>query len=253
MRTLVIVPTYQEAPNIPDLLPRVREAAPTVDLLIVDDSSPDGTAEVARSLGKEHGHVEVVVRPRKEGLGAAYRHGFAIGVAGGYEVLVQMDADLSHDPATIPALVGALEAGADLAIGSRYVPGGQIPHWPWYRRAMSRYGNLYTRVALGLKTRDLTSGFRAWRASTLRAIDVGSTTANGYLFQIEIARRVHEVGLSTVEIPITFTDRVRGQSKMNSSVIFEELTHVTAWGLRDGWRQVTGRKRTTLGDASSGL
>src|SRR5581483_5338453 len=147
MRTLVVVPTYEEAANITELLRRTRAAAPDVDILVVDDNSPDGTADLARALGDELGHVDVLVRQEKAGLGTAYRAGFAIGIERGYDVIMQMDADLSHDPAAIPELVGALEDGVGLVIGSRYVPGGSIPHWPWHRRALSRYGNLYTRLA----------------------------------------------------------------------------------------------------------
>jgi dolichol-phosphate mannosyltransferase len=241
LRTLVVVPTYVEAPNIPELLERIRAAAPLADVLIVDDSSPDGTADTAREIAKKLGRVEVVVRPVKNGLGNAYRFGFDIGVTKGYEAIVQMDADLSHDPASIPTLLEALDNGADLAIGSRYVPGGRIPHWPWHRRTASRLGNLYTRAALRVDTRDLTSGFRAWRTSALRCIDFQSTKANGYLFAMEMARRTHDAGLKIAEVPITFTDRVRGNSKMSGAVIFEELTHVTLWGIRDRWKRLRHR------------
>lgn len=237
MRSLVVVPTYQEAANIPDLLQRFHSDATESDLLIVDDSSPDGTAALAREIGAELGRVLVVERQRKSGLGSAYRLGFAIAAEHGYEAILQMDADLSHDPADIPRLLSALEDGADLVIGSRYVPGGAIPHWPLHRRALSRYGNRYTRWALRVDVHDLTSGFRAFRATTLRDIDYASTTATGYLFQMEMARRTAEAGLKIREVPITFTDRVRGRSKMSGAVIFEELTHVTAWGLRDRLRR----------------
>ena len=171
MRTLVVVPTFEEAGNITELLQRIRAAAPDVDVLVVDDNSPDGTAKLAEAANDELGHVDVLVRDEKAGLGTAYRAGFAIGIERGYDVIVQMDADLSHDPAAHPAAVGALSDDVGLAIGSRYVPGGHIPHWPWHRRFLSRYGNLYTRLALGLKARDLTSGFRAWKTSTLQNID----------------------------------------------------------------------------------
>jgi len=233
MRTLVVVPTYEEAANITELLQRTRAAAPDVDVLVVDDSSPDGTADLARALSDELGQIDVLVRKEKAGLGTAYRAGFAIGIARGYDVIMQMDADLSHDPASIPALVGALDDGVGLVIGSRYVPGGSIPHWPWHRRALSRYGNLYTRLALGLKARDLTSGFRAWKATTLVDIDYESTHATGYLFQMEMAYRVDCHDERIREVPITFTDRVRGTSKMSGAVVFEELTRVTWWGVRD--------------------
>jgi dolichol-phosphate mannosyltransferase len=237
MRTLVVVPTYEEADNITELLPRVRAAAPDVDVLVVDDNSPDGTAKLAAAVARDLGQIDVLVREQKSGLGTAYRAGFAIGIERGYDVLMQMDADLSHDPGAIPQLLGALRDGIGMTIGSRYVPGGAIPHWPWHRRALSRYGNLYTRFALGLDARDLTSGFRAWRASTLVAIDYESTHATGYLFQMEMAYRVACHGEGIAEVPITFTDRIRGQSKMSGAVIFEELTRVTWWGLRDRIRR----------------
>jgi dolichol-phosphate mannosyltransferase len=233
MRTLVVVPTYQEAENIAEMLRRVRAAVPDLDVLVVDDNSPDGTADLARAVGQELGQIDVTVRPAKNGLGTAYRHGFAIAFDRGYDVLIQMDADLSHDPAAIPGLLGALTEGVGMVIGSRYVPGGSIPHWPAHRRAASKYGNLYTRAVLGLKITDTTSGFRAWRAQTLKNIGVLETTAGGYLFQIELAYRVVQQGARLAEVPITFTDRVRGHSKMNASVVIEELTHVTWWGLRD--------------------
>ena len=243
MRTLVVIPTYEEAANIPELLPRIRTAAPDVDVLIVDDNSPDGTAKLAQSINDELGHIDVIVRNEKAGLGSAYRAGFAVGIERGYDVLVQMDADLSHDPAAITPLVGALSGDVGMAIGSRYIPGGSIPHWPWYRRAASRYGNLYTRFALGLNARDLTSGFRAWRATTLQEIDYDTTHATGYLFQMEMAYRVVQHGQKVAEVPITFTDRVRGYSKMSGAVIFEELTLVTWWGLRDRAKRVRNAVR----------
>ncbi|HEX2383778.1 MAG TPA: polyprenol monophosphomannose synthase [Acidimicrobiales bacterium] len=241
MRTMVVVPTYEEAANIAELLQRIRAAAPDVDVLVVDDNSPDGTAKLAQALNEELGHVDVLVREVKAGLGTAYRAGFAIGIERGYEVIVQMDADLSHDPSAIPLLVGGLTDDVGLVIGSRYVPGGHIPHWPWYRRFLSRYGNLYTRLALGLQAHDLTSGFRAWKASTLENINYQGTNATGYLFQMELAYRVAQHGENIAEVPITFTDRVRGTSKMSGAVIFEELTRVTWWGLRDRWRRLTHR------------
>jgi len=245
MRTLVVVPTYEEAANIPELLPRLRAAAPQVDILIVDDNSPDGTAKLAQEMNEELGQIEVLVRGKKSGLGTAYRAGFAIGIERGYDVLVQMDADLSHDPSALPSLLAALDDDTGMVIGSRYVPGGQIPHWPWHRRFLSRYGNLYTRLALGMKARDLTSGFRAWKATTLQGIDYQTTHATGYLFQMEMAYRVAQLGERIAEVPITFTDRVRGLSKMSGGVIFEELTRVTWWGIRDRVRRLLHAKPKT--------
>jgi dolichol-phosphate mannosyltransferase len=245
MRTLVVVPTYEEAANIPELLHRLRAAAPEVDVLVVDDSSPDGTAKLAQEMNEELGQIEVLVRGEKSGLGTAYRAGFAIGIDRGYDVLVQMDADLSHDPSSLPSLLAALTDNVGLVIGSRYVPGGEIPHWPWHRRFLSRYGNLYTRLALGMNVRDLTSGFRAWKTTTLLGMDYETTHATGYLFQMEMAYRVARHGEQIAEVPITFTDRVRGVSKMSGAVIFEELTRVTWWGLRDRVRRLLHTKPRT--------
>jgi dolichol-phosphate mannosyltransferase len=245
MRTLVVVPTFEEAANIPELLPRLRAAAPDVDILVVDDNSPDGTANLAQQVNDELGQIDVLVRREKAGLGSAYRAGFAIGIERGYDVLVQMDADLSHDPSAVPELLAALTDDIGMVIGSRYVPGGEIPHWPWHRRFLSRYGNLYTRLALGMKARDLTSGFRAWKTTTLHNIDYKTTHATGYLFQMEMAYRVVQEGEQIAEVPITFRDRVRGTSKMSGAVIFEELTRVTWWGLRDRIRRLRHTKRRT--------
>ena len=236
MSVLVVTPTYEEAANIVDALRRVRAAAPQADVLVVDDNSPDGTAALARAVGEELGQIDVLVRPRKDGLGNAYRDGFRLGLERGYDVLIQMDADLSHDATTIPDLLAELERGAETAVGSRYVPGGSIPHWPWYRRALSRYGNRYACAVLSMDIHDATSGFRAYRVDALKAIDVFTTRAKGYGFQIETAYRISRSGRRLTEIPIEFTDRVRGQSKMSLSVMVEELGLVTWWGIRDRLR-----------------
>jgi dolichol-phosphate mannosyltransferase len=233
VRVLVNVPTYVEADNIEELLRRVRAAAPQVDVLVIDDNSPDGTADVAERVARELGHIDVLRRPAKKGLGNAYRAGFGIGIDRGYDLICQMDADLSHDPAALPDLIAAVEAGADLAIGSRYVPGGSVPHWPAHRRAASRYGNLYAGFMLGYAIRDSTSGYRVYRAKTLEGIEFQKTRANGYLFQIELAYRAWQWGGQTAEVPICFTDRVRGYSKMSFSVVAEEMVSVTWWGIRD--------------------
>lgn len=233
MRALVVLPTYQEAENIVEVLRRLRAAAPGADVLVVDDSSPDGTAALARAAAAELGGIDVLVRPGKSGLGSAYRAGFAEGLARGYDILVEMDSDLSHDPARLPSLLRAVEAGADLALGSRYVPGGLIPRWPFYRRWLSRGGNRYAAAVLGLAVHDATSGFRAYRAGTLRGIDLGSVRADGYGFQIEMAYAVHRQGGTIREIPITFKDRLRGTSKMSGRIIVEALLLVTWWGIRD--------------------
>ena len=243
MRALVVTPTYQESENIVEFLNRAREAVPDADILVVDDNSPDGTAGIAEAAAAELGSIDVLRRPVKQGLGSAYRAGFAIGLEKGYETLVQIDADLSHDPAVLPELLGALESGADLAIGSRYVPGGEIPHWPWFRRALSRYGNLYAAFVLGTGVKDATSGYRAYRADTLKSIDYATTRSKGYGFQIETEYRVHSWGGRITEVPIVFTDRVRGYSKMSWFIFAEELLLVTWWGMRDRARRLWRRLR----------
>jgi dolichol-phosphate mannosyltransferase len=243
VRTLVITPTYVEAENIEEFLRRARAAVPDADILVVDDNSPDGTADIAEKVAAELGGINVLRRPSKKGLGSAYRAGFAIGLEKGYDILVQIDADLSHDPSVLTRLLGEVEAGADLAIGSRYVPGGEIPHWPWFRRALSRYGNLYAGIVLGTGVEDATSGYRAYRADTLKAIDYSTTRAKGYGFQMETAYRVHTWGGRIVETPIVFTDRVRGYSKMTWGIFAEELLLVTWWGVRDQLRRLWRRLR----------
>ncbi len=233
MRTLVITPTYNEAVNIEEFLRQARAALPDADILVVDDGSPDGTADLAEKAGKDLGHVDVLRRTEKQGLGEAYRAGFAVGIERGYEVLIEIDADLSHDPAVLPQLTAEIERGADLAIGSRYVPGGATPSWPWYRRALSRYGCMYSAFMLRLKVRDLTAGYRAYRATALQNVDYASTRANGYGFQIELTYRVALNGGRIVEVPIVFTDRVRGTSKMSGRIAVEAILLVTWWGIRD--------------------
>jgi dolichol-phosphate mannosyltransferase len=233
VRTLVVLPTYQEADNIAEVLRRLRAAVPDADVLVVDDSSPDGTADIAKAAAHELGSVDVRIRPAKSGLGSAYRDGFREGLELGYEVLVEMDSDLSHDPSALPSLLQAVEDGADLAIGSRYVPGGSIPHWPIHRRSLSRWGNRYAAWALKLRVKDSTSGFRAYRADLLRRVDLDQVRADGYGFQIEMAYRVARLGGTIAERPIEFRDRERGNSKMSSRIIGEALTLVTWWGLRD--------------------
>ena len=233
MRPLIVTPTYQEAENIGEFLRRVRAAVPDADILVVDDNSPDGTADVAEQAGRELGRIEVLRRPKKIGLGDAYRAGFSVGIERGYDVLVQIDADLSHDPSALAGILAEIDRGADAVVGSRYVPGGSIPHWPWHRRAMSKWGNRYTSVVLGMPIKDATSGYRAYRADMLKKIDYATTRAKGYGFQMELAYRVQRAGGKIVEVPISFTDRVRGQSKLTLTVAAEELTLVTWWGMRD--------------------
>jgi glycosyltransferase involved in cell wall biosynthesis len=228
VRTLVIIPTYQEALNIAEAVGRARRACPRCDVLVVDDSSPDGTAAIARDAG-----AEVLVRPVREGLGPAYRQAWRWAMDHGYDAVVDMDADGSHDPAAIPSLLQPLEAGADLVMGSRYVPGGAVPGWPAHRLLVSRVGNVYARVVLGLPVHDATGGYRAYRVELLRRIDLASLRANGYGFQIELAYRAVRLGAKVVEVPITFVDRTLGHSKMSGGIVGEALLLVTWWGVRD--------------------
>lgn len=233
LRPLVVIPTYQEAENIATVVTRVRGVLPAASVLVVDDGSPDGTAELAEAAGAEVGQVEVLRRTAKSGLGSAYRAGFAHGLERGFTVLIEMDADLSHDPADLPRLVQGVEEGASLTIGSRYVPGGSTPSWPWHRRALSRWGNRYAGAVLGMGVRDATAGFRAYRAEVLDAIDYETTRADGYAFQVEMAYRVRVAGGAIREVPISFTDRVRGTSKMSGRIVAEAMLLVTWWGIRD--------------------
>lgn len=241
LRALIVLPTFNEAENIDDVLRRVRGAVPEADVLVVDDGSPDGTADLAEALGVELGQITVLRRLEKNGLGAAYRAGFRWGLDAGYEALVEMDADLSHDPGALPSLLAALEHAVDLVIGSRYVPGGSIPEWSWHRRALSRWGNRYAAGLLGLAVNDATAGFRAYRASMLRQIDLDAVVADGYGFQIEMTYQVVGHQGRVVEVPIAFTDRVRGTSKMSSRIVVEALGLVTWWALRD--RLLGGARR----------
>lgn len=243
MRAVVVVPTYNEVENIDPLLRAIRLVVPEADVLVIDDASPDGTADAAEAVGRELGQVDVLRRPGKDGLGNAYRAGFARAMARGADALVTMDADFSHDPDVIPTLLAELEAGSDLVVGSRYVPGGETPNWPVHRRALSRYGNLYTGWVLGLPVHDATSGFRAYRSSALRAIDVGSTRASGYAFMTELAFRIAGTGGRTSEVPIVFRDRERGTSKMSGRIIVESMGRVTWWGLRELVRRPLARRR----------
>ncbi len=237
----VTVPTYEEADNIELLVRRVREAVPDAHILVVDDNSFDGTAQKAEALGAELGGIEVLRRPRKLGLGSAYRAGHAVGIARGFDVMIQIDADLSHDPADLPRLLAAIDRGADLALGSRYAPGGSVPNWPRHRLALSVAGNRYTAFCLGMGVKDATAGYRAYRASILETIDFDTTASTGYAFQIEMTHRVLDAGGKVEEIPIAFTDRVRGNSKMSWRIVAEAMSLVTWWGLRD--RLVRSRAR----------
>jgi dolichol-phosphate mannosyltransferase len=233
VKSLVVLPTYNEAENIVEVLELVRAAVPEADVLVVDDGSPDGTGDLADRWGQEHGGVSVLRREGKQGLGSAYRLGFRTGLEQGYGVLVEMDSDLQHDPAMLPALIHAVHDGADLAIGSRYVPGGAVPGWKLSRRLISQGGNLYASLVLGMHVRDATAGFRAYGADALRRVDLGAIHADGYGFQIEMAYTVDRNGGRIVEVPITFGERLRGTSKMSTRIVGEALLLVTWWGLRD--------------------
>ena len=226
-RILIVLPTYDEAETIVDVLREARRALPEADILVVDDGSPDGTADLVRVAARSLGQVTLVERAAKSGLGSAYRDGFAFGLERGYDVLIEMDADLSHDPAVLPCLVREIEGGADLAIGSRYVAGGATSGWTRSRRALSWAGNRYANLALGLHVRDATSGFRAYRASALRTAGIATTHATGYGFQVELTHRVRQVGGRITEVPIVFVNRTRGESKMSMRIAVEALLLVT--------------------------
>lgn len=223
VRVTVVVPTYNEAGNIARLCREVRLAAPEADLLIVDDASPDGTADVAEAVGHSLGRITVVRRSSKTGLGGAYRAGLRAAIDGGAEICVQMDADLSHDPAVLPALIAIAEHGADLAIGSRYVPGGLTENWPRRRRMLSRWGNRYAAGVLGLAVNDATAGYRAYRTDALERMQFDTITAEGYGFQVEMTYRLVRIGGKVVEFPITFRDRTAGESKMSGGIVREAL------------------------------
>ena len=233
MRTLIVLPTFNEADNIVEVLQKLRAVVPEASVLVVDDSSPDGTADLVEEVAEEIGDVSVMRRPAKSGLGSAYRDGFRHGLAAGYDVMVEMDSDLSHDPAALPSLLAAAADGAALALGSRYIPGGSIPDWSWHRRALSRWGNRYAAAVLGIDVNDATSGYRAYRAEALAGIDFHTVQADGYGFQVEMAYRVLASGGRIVEVPISFTDRIRGESKMSSRIVVEAFVLVTWWAIRD--------------------
>ncbi len=233
MRAVVVLPTYNERENVAALLAAVRAAQPDVDVLVVDDSSPDGTGELVEEVAGDLGQIKLLRRPGKQGLGSAYRQGFALALDEGYDVVVSMDVDFSHDPAVLADLLRLIEAGADAVIGSRYVPGGATVDWPVHRRLLSRWGNRYTSLLLGLQVRDCTSGFRAYRASALRAIAPETTTAEGYAFLTELVRRLVRQGWRVMETPIVFRDRRFGESKMSGRIVVESMLLVTRWGVRD--------------------
>ncbi|MFE2969097.1 polyprenol monophosphomannose synthase [Streptomyces sp. NPDC059340] len=240
---LVIIPTYNEAENIKKIVGRVRASVPDAHVLVADDNSPDGTGKLADELAAEDDHVQVLHRKGKEGLGAAYLAGFAWGMEHGYGVLVEMDADGSHQPEELPRLLTALK-GADLVLGSRWVPGGRVVNWPKSREFISRGGSMYSRLMLDVPIRDVTGGFRAFRRETLEGLGLGEVASQGYCFQVDLARRAVKSGFHVVEVPITFVERELGDSKMSRDILVEALWRVTTWGVGERVGRITGRKRT---------
>lgn len=236
MKALVVVPTYNERENIREVIERLFDACPDCDLLVVDDSSPDGTESLIRELAARRPQIQVVSRSGKQGLGTAYIAGFRWGIERGYDAIVAMDADLSHDPAAVPGLLAALD-DADLAIGSRYVTGGGVSNWGLLRRALSRAGNAYARLWLRFGVRDATSGFRAYRSSALSKMNLASFRAEGYAFQIETAWRVHLDGGRIVEVPINFEERHEGRSKLSRRIVVEALLRVPLWAAQKALRR----------------
>lgn len=237
VNAVVVIPTYNEAENIEPIVERTLVAAPEADVLIVDDNSPDGTGEIGDKLAEIHDEVHVLHRARKEGFGVAYRAGFGWALEHGYEAVVEMDADGSHQPEAVPQLLDGLGV-ADIATGSRWVPGGRAENWPWHRTVLSRIANFYARHALGLKLRDVTGGFRAFRRDALERLDPDSIESRGYCFQVDLARRADEAGMSAVEVPIVFRERERGHSKMSLAVILEAVWRVTVWAVVRRWQRL---------------
>jgi dolichol-phosphate mannosyltransferase len=235
-KAVMVVPTYNEAANLAWIVGRLRAAQPDVDVLVVDDGSPDGTGRIADELAAADPAVSVVHRTAKTGLGAAYLHGFRVALDRGYDVIGEMDADGSHQPAQLHRLLDAL-ADADLVIGSRWVPGGSVVNWPLHRKALSVGGNIYARLALGIPVRDVTAGYRVFRRTTLEKIELETVESAGYCFQADLAWRTHRAGLRVVEVPIEFVERVRGESKMDRAVATESLRRITRWGLAERGRQ----------------
>jgi len=231
VRALAVVPTYNEIATLERVVRRSLAASPGLHVLVVDDASPDGTGQLADALAAADDRVAVLHRPGKGGLGPAYRAGFAWGLERGYEALCEMDADLSHDPADLPRLIGALE-NADLAIGSRYVPGGAVVDWPPYRLALSSVGNRYVHLMTGLPVADATSGFRAFRRSVLETLDLSTVLSDGYSFQLEMVLRTWRAGFRVVELPITFTERSEGASKISRQIVIEAVWRTARWGLQ---------------------
>ncbi|HEU5008050.1 MAG TPA: polyprenol monophosphomannose synthase [Jatrophihabitantaceae bacterium] len=241
-RVLVIIPTYNERENLQPIIERVHAATPAAHVLVVDDASPDGTGRIADTLAEADERVHVLHRAGKAGLGAAYIAGFDWGLAEKYDVLVEMDADGSHAPEQLPRLLAGLD-NADLVLGSRWVPGGAVLDWPRSREFISRGGNLYARLALGVQLRDITGGYRAFRREVLEGIDYAAVASQGYCFQVDLAWRALRAGYRVLEVPISFADRERGESKMDGAIVREAFLRVGGWGLRHRGRQLGGALR----------
>jgi len=236
-RVVMVIPTYNESLNLAWIVGRLREAQPGVDVMVVDDNSPDGTGKIADELAAADPRITVVHRTEKAGLGAAYINGFRVALDAGYDVIGEMDADGSHQPEQLHRLLDALRS-ADLVIGARWIPGGSVVNWPRSREILSRGGNLYVRLLLGVKVRDATAGFRVFKRATLEAIDIDTVQSTGYVFQTDMAYRTLKAGLRVVEVPIEFIERQRGDSKMSGSVATESLKRITRWGLSERRAQV---------------
>jgi dolichol-phosphate mannosyltransferase len=242
-RVVMVVPTYDEADNLAWIIGRLRAAHPEAHVLVVDDNSPDGTGKLADELAADDEAITVVHRAEKHGLGAAYRHGFRVALDAGYDVIGEMDADGSHQPEQLHTLLEALP-GVDVVIGSRWVPGGSVVNWPFRRQLLSRGGNVYVRMLLGVPVHDATSGYRLFRRSALESIDLSSVESTGYVFQTDMVVRCLREGLRVREVPIEFVERVRGDSKMSRQVALESLRRITAWGLRERREQLVRWRRT---------
>lgn len=240
---MVVIPTYNEIESLPGVVARLRAAVPAAHVLIVDDGSPDGTGEWADQQAAEDPQMHAMHRTGKQGLGTAYLQGFAWGLERGYDILCEMDADGSHRPEQLPGLLQAVADGADLAIGSRWVKGGEVVGWPKRREALSRGGNLYVSIMLNLHVKDATAGFRAYRADLLRRLDLSAIEAQGYGFQVNMTMAVVDAGAKVVEVPISFPERQAGVSKMSGSIVKEAMTLVTKWGFQRRWAKLTRRRR----------
>jgi glycosyltransferase involved in cell wall biosynthesis len=233
VRTLIIVPTHNEAANISEVLDRIHDSVPEADVLVIDDQSIDDTRPIVRERADGDPRIRLVERSVRRGLGDAYLHAFGLGLDDGYDALVEIDADLSHDPAAIPMMLDLADRGISLVIGSRYIPGGSVIGWPRRRTWLSRWGNRYASLVLGLALNDATAGYRVYRADALRRIGLDGVRADGYGFQIEMTYRAVQAGLSVVEVPIAFRDRIAGISKMHRGIVIEAFRLVTIWGLAD--------------------